>query len=76
MLTFFAYGIENQDKTYIKQGIEFSNKCEELAREKPNRRLLLDVYNSNGKGLKRIEKFKTFLKKVIALMMHWLWFQK
>lgn len=63
MLTFFAYGIENQDKTYIKQGIEFSNKCEELAREKPNRRLLLDVYNSNGKGLKRIEKFKTFLKK-------------
>lgn len=63
MLTFFAYGIENEDKTYIKQGVEFSNKCEEMAREKPNRRLLIDVYNSKGKDLKRIEKFKTFIKK-------------
>lgn len=63
MLTFFAYGIENEDKTYIKQGIEFSDKCEELAREKPNRRLLIDVYNLKGKDLKKIEKFKTFLKK-------------
>ena len=63
MLTFFAYGLENKDKTYIKQGVEFSKKCEELARETPNRRLLMDVYNSNGKNLRKIEKFKKYLIK-------------
>ncbi|MDD3414427.1 MAG: ATP-binding protein [Lachnospiraceae bacterium] len=63
MLTFFAYGLENEDKTYLRRGIEFSNKCEEMAREKPNRRLLVDVYNSNGKNLKKIEKFKNYLIK-------------
>lgn len=63
MLTFFAYGLENGDKTYIKQGIEFSNKCEEQAREKSNRRLLLDVYNSNEKNMRKIEKFKKYLLK-------------
>jgi len=61
MLTFFAYGLENIDKTYIKQGIEFGKKCEEFAREKPNRRLLLDVYNSNEKNMRKIEKFKKYL---------------
>ncbi|MBQ8982442.1 MAG: ATP-binding protein [Lachnospiraceae bacterium] len=63
MLTFFAYGMENRDKTYIKKGIELSNKCEEMAREKPNRRVLLDVYNSKGTNLKKIEKFKIYLAK-------------
>ena len=63
MLTFFAYGFENKDKTYIKQGMEFSNKCEELAREKANRRVLLDVFTPNGKNLRKIEKFKKYLKK-------------
>lgn len=64
MLTFFAYGLENGDKTYIKQGVEFGKKCEELAREKPNRRLLMDVYNPNRKNMRKIEKFKTiFLKE-------------
>lgn len=63
MLTFFAYGLENGDKTYIRRGIEFSSKCEELAREKPNRRFLLDVYNKNGKNLRKIEKFKNYLSK-------------
>jgi len=63
MSAFFACSLENGDKTYIKQGIEFSNKCEELAREKPNRRLLIDVYNSNGKNMKKIDKFKKYLLK-------------
>lgn len=63
MLTFLVYGFENRDKTYIRQGMEFSNKCEELAREKPNRRVLLDVFNSNGKNLRKIEKFKKYLMK-------------
>ena len=63
MLTFFAYGLENSDKTYLRQGIDFSNKCEELAREIPNRRLLIDVYNSNGKNMRKIEKFKKYFWK-------------
>lgn len=65
MLTFFAYGLENGDKTYIKQGVEFGDKCEELAREKPNRRLLIDVYNSNEKNLRKIDKFKKYLLKSV-----------
>lgn len=65
MLTFFAYGLENEDKTYIRRGVELSNKCEEMAREKPNRRFLLDVYNKNGKNLKKIEKFKNYLLKSV-----------
>lgn len=60
MLTFFAYGLEYNDRTYIKQGMEFSTKCEEKAREKPNRRLLLDVCNLNGKQLKKIERFDRY----------------
>lgn len=63
MLVFFVYGLENKDKTYIKRGMEFSNKCEEMAREKPNRRFLLDVYNSNGRNLRKVEKFKKYLLK-------------
>lgn len=63
MLTYFVYGMENQDKTYMKRGMEFSNKCEEMAREKPNRRVLLDVYNSKEKHLKKIEKFKKYFSK-------------
>lgn len=63
MLTFFAYGLENRDKTYLKQGIEFSNKCEELAREIPNRRMLIDVYNLNEKNMRKIEKFKKYFLK-------------
>ena len=43
--------------------MEYSNKCEEMAREKPNRRILLDVYNSKEKHLKKIEKFKKYLSK-------------
>ena len=63
MLTYFVYGMENEDRTYIKRGMEYSNKCEEMAREKPNRRILLDVYNSKEKHLKKIEKFKKYLSK-------------
>ena len=63
MLAFFVYGMENGDRTYIRQGMEFSSKCEEMAREKPNRRVLLDVYNSKKKNLKKIEKFKKYLSK-------------
>lgn len=63
MLTFFAYGLEYMDKTYIKNGMTFSDKCEQLAREKPNRRLLLDVYNPNEKQLRRIESFKRYRLK-------------
>lgn len=63
MLTFFAYGLEYMDKTYIKNGMMFSDKCEQLAREKPNRRLLLDVYNPNEKQLRRIESFKRYRLK-------------
>ncbi|MCI8409124.1 MAG: hypothetical protein HFJ09_07630 [Lachnospiraceae bacterium] len=65
MLTFFAYGLENGDKTYIRQGMEFSNKCENMAREKPNRRILLDVYNSKGKNLRKIEKFKWYRSRSV-----------
>jgi hypothetical protein len=63
MLAFFAYGLEMEDKTYIKQGIEYSKKCEEEAREKPNRRLLLDVYNSKENNMRKIVKFKKYLDK-------------
>ena len=34
-----------------------------MAREKPNRRVLLDVYNSREKNLKKIVKFKKYLSK-------------
>lgn len=63
MLTFFAYGLENKDNTYLKQGIKFSDKCAEMAREIPKRRLLLDVYNPKEKNLKKIVKFKKYLIK-------------
>lgn len=64
MLVFFAYGLENIDKTYIAEGINCSNECEDKAREKPKRRALLDVYNPNNKKLKRIESFKKYFLRV------------
>jgi hypothetical protein len=63
MLTFFAYGLENTDRSYIKRGMDFGNQCETLAREQPNRRRLLDVYNPMRKNLRKIELFKDYLSK-------------
>jgi hypothetical protein len=63
MLTFFAYGLENTDQSYIKRGMDLSNQCEELAREQPNRRRLLDVYNPEEKNLRKIKLFKNYLSK-------------
>lgn len=60
MLAFFAYGFEYADKIYIKEGINCSSKCEDKAREKPNRNILVDIYNPNNKKMKRIESFKKY----------------